>query len=370
MKTKSTLTTDGHGWAQRGWRRNHSGELFAKKTKICAIVVRIRRLLLGSTIFCLCAGGYAAEETAKSQPEPAAAEKKNEPESRVKKGPNGETIITLDAAMQKLMGLQTAALAKAELNPELKAYGRVLDISPLAALVAELTTAQAANEASQAELRRLKTLAAQNNASERALQAAEAAAVRDQTQVESVRLRLLATWGSAISDRNDLPAFVQSLGSLASALVELDVPAGQPPTATPTGARLVTLSEQAGPLPAQLLGPAPMVDTQLQGRGFLLLVSPNSSRLAPGAAVSGFLSLPGEPQPGVAVPRNAVVRFNGTTWVYLQTSEETFQRTEVKLDSPLAEGWFVREGLKPQDKVVTVGTQQLLSEELKGQAGE
>jgi multidrug efflux pump subunit AcrA (membrane-fusion protein) len=318
--------------------------------------------------------GYAAEEATKTSAEPAnagaPAEKKSEPESRVKKGPNGEIIVTLDAATQKTMGLQTVSLAKAGLNPELKAYGRVLDISSLATLVADLTTAQAANDASQAELRRLKALAAQNNASERALQAAEAAAVRDQTQVDSTRLRLLANWGSSIAGRKDLPDFVQSLGSLACALVELDIPAGQPLTGLPTGARLLTLSDPANPLAAQLLGPAPTIDPQLQGRGFLLLVSPNPAKLAPGAAVSGFLTLPGEPQSGVLLPRGAVLRFNSQTWVYLQTGEETFQRTEVRLEAPLAEGWFVREGLKPQDRVVTVGAQQMLSEELKGQAGE
>jgi len=70
------------------------------------------------------------------------------------------------------------------------------------------------------------------------------------------------------------------------------------------------------------------------------------------------------------VPREAVIRFNGTTWVYVQTADNTFQRTEAALDRPLEDGWFVREGLKPQDKVVTVGAQQLLSEELKGQSSE
>jgi hypothetical protein len=40
------------------------------------------------------------------------------------------------------------------------------------------------------------------------------------------------------------------------------------------------------------------------------------------------------------------------------------------LDSPLPNGWFVTKGLKAQDKVVTVGGQELLSEELKGQGGE
>ena len=196
-------------------------------------------VLLTAALLCLCAKLNAAEEPAKPAAEPAVgtpAEKKGEPESRVKKGPHGETILTLDEATRKSIGLQTAALATARLSPELKAYGRVLDISPLVTSVAELTTAQAANDASQAELKRLKTLAAQNNASERALQAAEAVAVRDQTQVESIRLRLLATWGSGIADRKDLPALVQGLGSLASALVELDLPAGPAPAATPTGA--------------------------------------------------------------------------------------------------------------------------------------
>src|SRR6266851_79633 len=71
-------------------------------------------------------------------------EKPAEAPSRVKRGPNGEVIVTLDAATQKLMGLETAAVEPAQLSPEIKAYGRVLDVSSLASLVAELFTAQAA----------------------------------------------------------------------------------------------------------------------------------------------------------------------------------------------------------------------------------
>ena len=287
-------------------------------------------------------------------------------ESRVKHGTNGEVILTLDAATQNVMGLQTAAVPPAQWTPQVKGYGRVLEVSPLAFLVAELTAAKAANEASQAEFTRLKTLAAQNNASQRALQAAEAAAVRDQAQVESARQRLLANWGSAIAGQQDLAAFVRSLVALESALVELDLPAGEAVKTTPTGARLLTLAEGAELLAAQVIGPAPIVDAQAQGQGFLLLVKPNPARLAPGAALTGFLSLPGEAQSGVVAPRNAVIRYNGATWVYLQTGDEIFQRIEVALDRPLEEGWFVHAGLKAQDKVVTVGAQQMLSEELKG----
>jgi multidrug efflux pump subunit AcrA (membrane-fusion protein) len=313
--------------------------------------------------------GVLVAGCSRSAEKPAAepAAKAAEPESRVKHGTNGEVVITLDAATQKTMGLQTTSLAAAELKPESKGYGRVLDASSLASLVGELAVAQAASDASQAELKRLKTLAGENNASARALESEEASAVRDQAQVESARLRLVSGWGSAIAGRQDLPAFVKSLSSLESVLVELDVLAGDALNSTPTGVRLFTLADESKPIEAQLLGPAMTVDSQMQGRGFLCLVTRNNSHLAPGAAVTGLLSLPGEAQSGVAVPREAVVRFNGATWVYVQTGDDTFERRAAALDRPIEKGWFVKEGLKPQDKVVTAGPQELLSEELKGQ---
>ncbi len=289
---------------------------------------------------------------------------------RVQHGTNGEVIITLEPAIQKLMGLETAQLAASQLKPEVKAYGRVLDVATLAAATAELASARAAAEASQAELKRLTTLAAQNNASERALETARAAAAHDETQFEATRLRLLTAWGNTIAGRKDLPAFVQLLSSLATALVELELPAGQALEGEPSGARLLTLSDESNPVPAQYLGPAAFVDPQMQARGFLFLVESNQNRLAPGAAVTGFITLPGEPQSGVLLPRSAVVRSNGATWVYRQTGEQTFERAEVSLGPPLAEGWFISTGFKPGEKLVTVGAQQLLSEELKGQGGE
>jgi hypothetical protein len=88
-----------------------------------------------------------------------------------------------------------------------------------------------------------------------------------------------------------------------------------------------------------------------------------------------WLVLPGEPRPGVIVPRDAVLRHAGETFVYLQ-KDDVFQRQAVALERPVADGWFVGVGtndhppLQPQEKVVVVGAQQLLSEELKGQGGE
>lgn len=308
------------------------------------------------------------------KPEPTEAVAKSEDagkaELRVQHGTNGEVIIKLEAETQKLMGLETTSLAAGQLKPGTKAYGRVLDVTSLATLVAEIATAETAAQASEAELKRMTTLAAQNNASERALQAAQAIAAHDQTQLQAARLRLLATWGSEIAQRKDLVAFVQSISSLSSALVQLEVPAGDTLTQPPLSARLVTLGDEAHPIQANYIGPAPSVDVQMQARGFLFLVESNQSRLAPGAALTGFISLPGEPQPGVVLPRAAVLRFAGATWAYRQIAEQSFERIQVGLGPPLTEGWFVANGLKPGEKVVSVGAQQMLSEELKGQSEE
>ena len=67
---------------------------------------------------------------------------------------------------------------------------------------------------------------------------------------------------------------------------------------------------------------------------------------------------------------SALVRHEGEVFVYVQTSDELFLRQEIELDHPLSEGWFVDEGLKPGQKLVLTGAQQLLSEELKGEGRE
>jgi len=301
----------------------------------------------------------------KAPEQPAAKPAEKAEESRIQKGTNGEVTITLDSKTQELMGLRTEPLAAAELKPEAKAYGRVVDPSPMASIVADLTSAKASSDASQAELSRLKTLAAQNNASERALQAAQATATRDQSQFEATKLRLVSAWGTAIANRESLPELIKSLGSLESALVQVSVPATESLNSTPNGAQLMTLAESNAPIPATILGPAPAVDPQTQGRGFLLLVSPNPAHLAPGAAVTAFLALPGESQSGVVVPADAIVRFNGSKWAYLQIADDKFERTKLELERPISNGWFASKGLKPEQKVVTVGAQELLSEEIK-----
>ena len=282
---------------------------------------------------------------------------------------NGQTFLKLDKETQERAGLKIAPLEAATLKPEVKGFGRVLDPSPLAALLIESATARAALEASTREFSRLKTLHAQDqNVSTRVLETAEAATKRDQILVQSVDLKLLTGWGKAIAGQSDLGAFVRALAAQESALARIDLPLGETLNKPPGAGRIAALANETNPVEAEFLGPVVSADPQTQGQGFLFLLRKNP--LPPGAAVAGWITVPGDAANGVLVPRSALVRHEGEVFVYVQTSDELFLRQEIELDHPLSEGWFVDEGLKPGQKLVLTGAQQLLSEELKGEGRE
>ncbi len=297
----------------------------------------------------------------------AATEEKVQSQSHVQHGTNGETFLKLNKEAQEHAGLKTAVLEATELKPELKAFGRVVDPSSLATSLTEIAGAHAQLEASAKEAERVKRLFDQNqNVSARALESAEAAVKRDHIAVEAAQLRLITAWGKSIADRSGLDVFIRSLVTQEAALVRVDVPVSEKLESAPTGARLALLSESDTPIDAEFIGAAVSADPQTLGRGFLFLIK--GKPLPVNAAVIAYLSLPGETQKGVIVPRDAIVRHEGEAFVYVQRGDEQFERKVLELEYPLAKGWFT-EAFKPGVKVIVTGAQQLLSEELKGAGG-
>lgn len=315
------------------------------------------------------AGSKSAEtknaETKEAAEKPKdAAEKPAAEESHVKHDEKGHVVVLMDDETQGNAGILVTKPAPAQFAPELKAYGHVLDPAALAALLTELGSVQAAQAASSNEFARLKLLVPQGNASERALQTAEAAARRDQLAVQSAVDRLVWLWGKGVAEQSDLPGFVRSLALQQTALVRLDLPAGENLKAPPIGARLITLSGDSAE--AEFLGAASNVDPQTLGRGLIFLLKTNAARLLAGETLTGYLKLPGDPLNGVIVPTSAVVRSEGSAWVYvLNKGGAAFTRMPVSLDHPLDAGWFVSQGVDATNYLVTTGAQILLSEELK-----
>ncbi|HVY69012.1 MAG TPA: hypothetical protein VHH73_03750 [Verrucomicrobiae bacterium] len=324
--------------------------------------MRFTKLRLGLALMAGVAMSLSGCHPGADSAKPIATEKDKEKGKEPKSGPG---VVRLEAEAVKKIGLQTETLKAAKFTPELKAYGQVLDPTPLAATVAELIPAMASAQNSRQEFERLTELHAQDNASTRALQAADLAAKRDQLAVEAALTRATLAWGKRVTSHPDLPGFVQSLVSLENALVRADLPAGQMLKEPPARALIFTLQESAPPLAGEFFSEAPMVDPQSQGQGFFFLVRNPPTSLRPGATITATVPAGGEASQGVWIPRAAILRVEGKAWVYEAASETEFHREEVNLEHPGAQGWFVTGDLKAGDKVVTTGAALLWSEETK-----
>jgi hypothetical protein len=72
----------------------------------------------------------------------------------------------------------------------------------------------------------------------------------------------------------------------------------------------------------------------------------------------------GAPQAGVLVPRSALIMGESDSWAYLKTKADTYLRTRIDTSRPEGDGYFITEGLKPGQEVVTAGAGQLYAREI------
>ncbi len=278
-----------------------------------------------------------------------------------------ENALHLNAAKRTATGVTLAKPTSSTLAPEVKAFGRVLDPSPLIALIAEAETARAALAASEKDAARVQKLfEAGANASSQTLEIAQAAAARDRVAVASARARLISGWGRALADSSELKTIITELES-GAALVRIDVLPGDVPA---TGLKKASIGALGGTedVEAEILGTAPMADAQLQGVSFLAFVAKHAPPV--GAALRVTLPGPGEAEKVLVVPRTAIVYHQGSAWVYVLGEEDTFERKIVTLGRTSGESVTIVSGLEENDQVALTGAGQLLSAELQsGGAG-
>jgi len=292
---------------------------------------------------------------------------------------NGETVITLDAATQRLSGIETVSLKVTPSNQQIRAYGTVLDLQPLTELSNGYTNAKAQLQITQAKLAVSKTAFErarnlyndQQNMSLAQFQSAEAAYGTDQASLaaaESQLGTLAATaqqaWGPilgrAVVERT--PLLTRLIGQQ-SVLIQVSLSPGQaiaqpPPTA-------FVQADNGARTNIQFVSPATKTDPRIQGASFFY-TAPATGNLVPGLNV--VASLPSDTKRnGVIVPGSAVVWWQGRAWIYLRTGPETFTRRDIATNSPTAEGGYVVTDVPDMTDVVTRGAQVLLSEEFRAQ---
>jgi len=256
----------------------------------------------------------------------------------------------------------------------------------------EAEQAGAALVASRAALGRAKTLNAEDkNVSDRVLQEAEARVKADEIRQKSAG-ELAAYFESALSGNGPAASLTiaaeqggeavevlahpgeavesgQAILRLArydSLFARVTLAAGERFDGKASQASITAVGHEDRPLKGEWVAAAP-ADPQAPGETHLFRVSAGEDGLRPGLAVVAKIEVPGNPLKGVLIPTQAVVRFGGRMWAYLEVAEGKFMRRELETAVSRDQGWFVSQGFKAGDKVVTGGAGLLLSEELKSQ---
>jgi hypothetical protein len=276
--------------------------------------------------------------------------------------------VKLESDEQEKADIKTAQPTAAEYKSSAKGFARVLDPTSLIADLNDIATDTAAYTASTQEYQREQTLKSTGNASDRAVETADATMRHDGLQLEAAKMHLVGEWGKVLAERADLPELAKRLLAQDAALVQVNMLAGETLPAEPREIKVAPVMGGGDPVSVEVIGPAPMVDAQAQGLSLLVLIS--KSPPAPGTQLLAWMTSTAEGEKGYSLPGSAIIRYEGDTFVYAQVDSELFARWRVKLGATLRDGSvFLTSGVTTQDHIVVNGAAQLLSEELKAAIG-
>lgn len=289
--------------------------------------------------------------------------------------------IKLAKAAQTAAGIEVEAPRTHRQGQQIQVPATMIDPLALVDLRARLQSARQELEAARAaaagsaaeEARTAALFRDDRNASERALQAAQAQARGDaarvhaaQAALEAARTSAAASWGTTIagwldarqSDALDRLFNGQEVLLRVAVRIE-DRIKGKP------GPLLLSPPGSTRTSSAALVSAAPQADPQLSGVTYFYRAEA-SDGLRPGMRATALLQGRGDVREGVLIPGSALVWQAGKSWIYLREGEDLFQRREIATNEPVGDSWFVT-GLEDDAQVVVRGAQMLLSEELKSQ---
>lgn len=290
-----------------------------------------------------------------------------------------ETVIAIDPAAQNMSGIVASPLAAATHAPDLRALAQVLEIREWSesrqaylAVKGEVIKATASAEESRRDLARSKLLGGQSTVSVETVQEADVKARSDTAAVQPaedslhlIESALRERWGDTLAGWliNGSPE-LDDLFAQRAVLIRVVLPAGTP---APDPAPAAMIQGDNGKfVGAQFVSRALRLDPRLQGSVLFFMAPVTKGSLVSGLTTTALLPH-GKPEAGVIVPYEAVVWSQGMPWVYLEKDAQHFVRRMIATDIPAQGGWFVTGKFSPQEKVVSKGAEQLLSEEFRSQ---
>jgi hypothetical protein len=287
----------------------------------------------------------------------------SESEAKDKAGEGSEEGVSLKPEEIEKMGIVTTETRAVTREPEAGGFGVVAAHETIAQAVAELRTAVAAERQSRSALERSKRLAGTPGAMPADTQeTAERQATADQAALELARRRLSSTFGQNPPWKNaENSPVLSALASGQMKLVRATFPLGSVGDTTPASVRFTHIdTTQVGKSwQSRSVWYAP-ADITVPGRSFFAMLK--SSEVIEGDHLMAWAPV-GAPESGVLVPAAAAVISAGKFWCYIEEKPGTFVRTEFDPSRPTPDGYFVKEGISPGDKIVTTSAGQLLARE-------
>lgn len=116
---------------------------------------------------------------------------------------------------------------------------------------------------------------------------------------------------------------------------------------------------------ARLIGSSSSVDSVTRAPVYLYELASAWAGGLPGAPITAFVPDGSGLTRGLLVPNEAVVQWQGLSWIYLVRGRRQFVRVPLDTSHPVANGWIATSGLVPGDTLVVRGAQVLLSEEFR-----
>jgi hypothetical protein len=290
-------------------------------------------------------------------------------------------VLQMDSQKQLESGLKTEAVQLADAQNEFETTGKIITIEPLLALRERYLLAKAEHKAARARLnqamqglKRQEELFKNGISSKRSLQELEAQKLSESASVDAADVRLAAiaseirlNWGHKLSEwalaeaANNLKPFLQGQDYL----LLVAYPANRNP---PNELAIVQVSEsglRADARPATLIAKAQLADNSAQGESYFFRLRGEHYRT--GMKLSVWTPVSAIANTGVIVPESALIWYMDQAYVFVKEGENKFVRRALSGFSAAPGGYFVREGLKPGEELVTSGAQMLLSEELRQQ---
>jgi hypothetical protein len=271
--------------------------------------------------------------------------------------------LKMDAATQARLGVATQPLQAARRSASVTGFARALDPGPLAQLDSDIVAAVATYEASKAEAARTRDLnAADQTVSKQAAEAAASQARQDAAKLALLRKRVGLEWSPVLAGYSDARRgkLVADIAAGRAALVRIDSAQG---LSQVRGTAEIDLGAGRR-AQAAILGPTRTGDARLQSTGVLALVTgPAAMQFGSGTVAPASISQGGGD--GVLIPRAALLRAGGRTFVYVRTNATAFEQRAVAGGLSDPSGLFVTSGFKAGEAVVTTGAAQLFAAQSK-----